>query len=97
MSNSHEPRPITAAELLPLAVAAESVDHGFAPIGSAIGKCPTCGLAVVSGDSFERPYTLDLYWVAKPCGCCFSVSSETLDELRQGLDNRFGKVVGLSA
>ncbi|MFE9850360.1 hypothetical protein ACFYPN_16325 [Streptomyces sp. NPDC005576] len=97
MSNSHEPRPITAAELLPLAVAAESVDHGFAPTESAIGKCPTCGLDVVSGDSFERPYTLDLYWVANPCGCFFSVSDETLDELRQGLDNRVGEAGGLSA
>ncbi|CAM5625957.1 hypothetical protein STENM36S_07624 [Streptomyces tendae] len=86
MSDSPEPRPITAAELLPLALAADQVDDGLAPIGSPIGKCPACSRDVVSGESWDRPYTFDVYWMAKPCGCCFSVADETLDALRQGLE-----------
>ncbi|WP_416476912.1 hypothetical protein [Streptomyces sp. LKA04] len=86
MSDSHDPRPITADELLPLAIAAEQVDNGLAPAGSPIGKCPACRLDVVSGESWELPYTFDLYWTARPCGCSFSVSEEVLEALRRGLE-----------
>ncbi|MBT2426134.1 hypothetical protein J7F02_10705 [Streptomyces sp. ISL-112] len=85
MSQSHEPRPITLAELHPFAIAAERVDNGLASVGSPIGKCPTCGTNVISGESWEPPHTLDLYWVTKPCGCGFRVSDEVLAALRQEL------------
>lgn len=94
MSSSHEPRPIAAAELLPLAIAAENVDNGSTPVGAPIGTCPSCDTDVVSGESYEPLHTLDLYWVAKPCGCLFSVSDETLAALRQGLGVRLDTEAG---
>ncbi|MFJ2110643.1 hypothetical protein ACIOEX_01720 [Streptomyces sp. NPDC087850] len=85
MSDSREPRPLAAAELLSLAIAADQVDNGLAPVGSSIGKCPACGTDVISGEGWEPPHTFDLYWTAKPCGCGFRVSEEALCVVRQAL------------